>query len=135
VGEDRLPLVLPQRGSTSVQHLHRRTRQRNAARYSGLGHRLTMQDGNEHLSGGGIAAGLDQRGGHPHARDVGVQVEVGPLQNQRLPDTHPRAQQHKHHVVQVARTPGATQQPATSVSSSTAVMGSRQLKQVAGLLN
>ena len=73
--------------------------------------------------------------GHAYARDVGVQVDVCPLQSQRLTDAHPRAEQQKHHLVQVARSSGATQQQATLVASNTVLMGSRQLKQVASLLD
>jgi hypothetical protein len=136
VGEDRLPIALRHLpGSTAVQHLYGGAWQGNGAGCTGLGHRLTVQSSYEYLIGGGIAAWLDEGGGHAHARDVGVQVEVGPLQGQRLTDAHPRAQQHKHHIVQVGRSPGATQHQAPLVASNTVLMGSRQTKQVAGLLD
>lgn len=83
---------------------------------------MTVQPGCEYLTGGGVAAGLDQGGVHACVGDVGVQVEVGPPQGQRLADAHPGAQQHKHHVVQVRGSPGPTQQQAALVTSNTVLM-------------
>ena len=94
-----------------------------------------MQSSYEDLSGGGVAAWLDQGGVHTHVWNVGVQVEVGPLQGKRLTDAHPRAQQQKHYVVQIGRSRGATQQHAGIVASNTVLMGFRQPKQVASLLD
>ena len=94
-----------------------------------------MQPSYEHLPGGGIATWLDQGRGHAYVRDVGVQVEVCPLQSQRLTDAHPRAEQHQHHVVQIGRSRGATQQQAALVASNTVLMRCRQPKQVASLLD
>ncbi len=61
-------------------------------------------------------------------------MEVGPLQGQRFPDPHPRAQQDKHHIVQVAGAPGATQFQAAAVASNAVLMQGRQRKQVASML-
>jgi hypothetical protein len=47
---------------------------------------LTVQTSHEHLTACGIAARLDQGGVHTHARHLGVQVEVSPLQSQHLTD-------------------------------------------------
>jgi hypothetical protein len=94
VGKDRLTIVLAQHpGSTSVQHLYGGARQGNGAGCAGLGHRLTVQSSDAYLSVGRVAAGLDQGGGHANERDVGIQVEVGPLQGQRLADAHPGGQE------------------------------------------